>query len=82
MANNVLYLTCQQCPDAEPLYLAKYFPTQGWYRDDPLDLNQWLGAHRHGGPLGDYLRLVDESDLHGIPRIAFKRGLLTMFIDR
>ncbi len=57
MANNRMYLACTKC-DGEAFYLAKYYPSTGWYtnrRDsDPDmadDLETWLDLHRHATPV-------------------------------
>ncbi len=65
MANNRMYLVCTRCAAEIPkpasdykewykarFYLAKYFPSGGWYRLDDgstmfCELLEWLDKHSH-----------------------------------
>lgn len=61
MANNRMYLRCPICPEAEPLMLAKYFPSVGWYAfgdDDGSNsvhdrIDAFFTRHRHDSQWGN-----------------------------
>lgn len=50
MANNRLALVCKEC--MEGAYLAKYYPSQGWWTSHNADyedyMNAFLEKHTHG----------------------------------
>lgn len=48
MANNRVYLSCKEC--GEKIFLAKYFPSQGWYNekdDHAKKFEAFLEKHSH-----------------------------------
>ena len=64
-----MWLRCRTCPDAK-FFVAKYYPSQGWYinrEEDGLqafgdDLNQWLDEHKHGTMWGSEIYLEKEQE--------------------
>ncbi len=66
MANNRMFLRCSECD--EQFFVAKYYPSQGWYlnrSDEQLqefgpDLDRWLDLHKHGSMFGVEIHLLLE----------------------
>lgn len=50
MANNRMYMTCPVCGDDQALFLAKYYPSEGWYVNDDYNLtkslNKFMDTHK------------------------------------
>ena len=72
MANNRMYLLCTYCVDqaedgqldlaAATHFLAKYYPSTGWYTNEhTTGLDEWFGRHQHGGMYGEYIYTVFED---------------------
>ncbi len=80
MANNRMYLVCTQClqtPDVPwedcHLYLAKYYPHQGWYFNrDPgkteTELGKFLETHSHKSLFGQDFAVVYDTMIPGFPK--------------
>jgi hypothetical protein len=60
MANNRVYIVCKKCLMEQngdhSLYLAKYYPSQGWYSNGPKEekLEKFFEEHSHEGTLFGY----------------------------
>lgn len=66
MANNRMYLQCTVCQ--EEVYLAKWFPSQGWYfnkskEEMGTDLDRFLDRHDHIGDVldGEWFKIIFEN---------------------
>lgn len=96
MANNRMFLVCTRCAMDEdvPLekccfFLAKYYPTTGWYvrggktlkREDGDEIDfvdaadTFFGEHKHGGMYGEYMLPVFEDVIHSRD-VGAKRDVL------
>lgn len=92
-----MYLCCTHCAENADVpyrdnfvfFLAKYYPTTGWYIRGGEELkakdgtavtfvnavNQWFTEHQHGGMYGEYIYTIFESVL-GDPVTTEKRQIL------
>jgi hypothetical protein len=91
MANNRMWLVCVEClatdgtdPEDCRFFLAKYYPSTGWYttREGKLDteINEWLDKHIHGDMFGEYIVMVYESVFGGAGED--KRRILTAIAEQ
>ena len=73
MANNKMFMCCLKClsDDSTTMedcfyYFMRYDPTMGWYTSRThVELDSFLGMHKHGTLLGEYLQLYPESRMPG-----------------
>jgi hypothetical protein len=90
MANNRMYLVCRRCAEEEAttfeecvLFLAKYYPTTGWYlRASPSlveAVDAWFDLHIHGDMYGEFITLLYEGQISEVAHD--KREILNALAD-